>query len=180
MRRMFLFVLVVGGISSTALAQGASSDPQTLQAILAEVRALHQELRVSLARVQTSQILISRLQMQEESVARASEHRNDARTKLSEADVQQKQVSGELKRLEDALIAEENLPQQKTLQERINHVKSDLEVVADLEQKRQAAETQAEHQWREEQDKLTALEAQLDELVRSMGKSVDQSGPNRP
>lgn len=52
MRRLFLLTLTLFGISAAAFGQGASSDPQTLQAILTEVRALRQELRVSLARVQ--------------------------------------------------------------------------------------------------------------------------------
>ena len=81
------------------------------------------------------------------------------------------EVAAELKRLEDALGAEENLQQQKTLQDRINHVKSELEVTADEEQQRQTIEIQAEQQSRAEQDKLAALETQLDELIRSMGSS---------
>jgi len=180
MRRVFLSWLVVFGICGTALAQGAPSDPQTLQAILTEVRALRQELRVSLGRVQTSQILLSRLQMQEASVARASEHLNDARSKLSEIQVRQKEVAAEVKRLEDALGADENLSQQKALQDRINHGKSELEVTVNTEQQRQEAQIQAEQQLRAEQDKLNALEAQLDQLMRGMGNAVEQSGHNRP
>ena len=180
MRRVFLLTLLLSGIGSTTLAQGNSSDPQALQAILTEVRALRQELRVSLARVQTSQILLSRLQMQEGSVARASEHLNDARSKLSEIGVGKTQLAAELKRLEDALGAEENLPQQKVLQDRINHTKSELEVTVDTEQQQQAIEIQAEQQLRAEQDKFNALEVQLDELIRSMGNSAGQSGHNRP
>ncbi|MGA2099851.1 MAG: hypothetical protein ABSG34_02055 [Candidatus Sulfotelmatobacter sp.] len=180
MRRVFILTLLLFGTGGTTLAQGNASDPQTLQAILTEVRALRQELRVSLARVQTSQILLSRLQMQEGSVARASEHLNDARSKLSEMGVRKKEITAEVKRLEDALGAEENLQQQKELQDRINHGKSELEVTADTEQQCQAAEIQADQQLRAEKDKLSALEAQLDELIRSMGKSAEQSGHNVP
>ncbi|MGA7753307.1 MAG: hypothetical protein WCB05_10760 [Candidatus Sulfotelmatobacter sp.] len=180
MRRVFLKPLLLFGTVGTTLAQGNASDPQTLQAILTEVRALRQELRVSLARVQTSQILLSRLQMQEGSVARASEHLNDARSKLSEMGVRKKEITAEVKRLEDALGAEENLQQQKELQDRINHGKSELEVTADTEQQRQAAEIQADQQLRAEKDKLSALETQLDELIRSTGKSAEQSGHNVP
>jgi hypothetical protein len=45
-----------------------------------------------------------------------------------------------------------------------------------LEQQRQAIETEAEQQLQSEQDKLNSLEAQLDELVKSVGKSREQSG----
>jgi predicted nuclease with TOPRIM domain len=90
--------------------------------------------------------------------------------------VHQREVAAEVKRLEDALGGEGNLQQQKALQDRINHAKSELEVIADMEQQRQATEIQAEQQLRTEQDKLSALETQLDELLRSM----EQSDRNRP
>lgn len=180
MRRLFLLITVVLGMCGVAFAQGASSDPQTLQALLTEVRALRQDLRASLARVQSVQILLSRLQMQQGAVARASEHLEEARSKLAEIQVRQREVASELKRLEDALGAEGNLQQQKVLQERINRVKSDLEATGDTEQQRQATEIQAEQQLRAEQDKLSALETQLDELIRRMGNTVDQSDRNGP
>ncbi len=146
-----------------------------MHAILTEVRAFRQDLRISLTRVQSIQILLSRLQMQQGAVARASEHLNDAHTKLADIQVRQRELAGELKRTKDAMGAEENLQQQKILQERINRAKSDLEVTGDTEQQRQATEIQAEQQLRAEQDKLSALETQLDELVRRMGNSVEQS-----
>jgi hypothetical protein len=65
-------------------------------------------------------------------------------------------------------------------QERVKHVESDLEVAGNIEQQHQTAEIQVEQELRTEQDKLSALEAQLDELIRSMGNPVEQSGPNRP
>ena len=65
-------------------------------------------------------------------------------------------------------------------QERVKHVESDLEVAGNIEQQHQTAEIQAEQESRTGQDKLSALEAQLDELIRSLGNPVEQSGPNRP
>ena len=117
--------------------------------------------------------------MEQGAVSRASEHLNDARSKISEIQIRRKEVAAEVKRLEDAQSAEENLQQQKTLQDRTNHVKSELEITADEEQQRQTIEIQAEQQLRGEQDKLAALETQLNELIRSMGSS-EQSGRTRP
>jgi len=179
MRRKFLFIFLVFGTSSITFGQAASSDSQTLQALLTEVRALRQDLSISLTRVQSIQILLSRLQMQQGAVARVSEHLNDARSKLSEVQVRQKEVAAELKRLEDALSAEENPQQQKILEDRVNHIKSELEITADEEQQRQPIEVQAEQQLRAEQDKLAALETQLDELIRSMGTSEHSATPRR-
>jgi hypothetical protein len=121
-----------------------------------------------------------RFQLQEGAIARASDRLNNARQKLLDTQVHQKELALEAKRLEDALNSAENPQQQTDIQERVKHVKSDLEVAGNIEQQHQTTEIQAEEELRTEQDKLSALEAQLDELIRSMGNPVEQSGPNRP
>lgn len=78
------------------------------------------------------------------------------------------------------MSADENLQQQKAFEERINPVKSELEVTSDTEQQRQATEIQAEQQLRAEPDTLSTLETQLDDSIRSVGNAVEQSGRNRP
>jgi hypothetical protein len=103
MRRVFLLLPVVLGMCGAAFAQAAPSDSQALQAILTEVRALRQDLRVSLNRTQTMQILLVRFQLQEGAIARASDRLNNARQKLLDTHVHQKELALEAKRLEDAL-----------------------------------------------------------------------------
>jgi len=180
MRRIFLLLPVVFGICGAAFAQAAPSDAQTLQAILSEVRALRQDLRVSMNRAQTMQILLARFQLQEGAITRASDRLNDARQKLLDTHVHQKELALEVKRLEDALSSAENPQQQTDIQDRVKHVKSDIEVVGNIEQQQQTTEIQAEQELRTEQDKINALETQLDDLTRSMGNSVEQSGRSRP
>ena len=175
MCRAFVLTLVVFGISAATVGQTASSDTQTLQALLTEVRELRQDLRTSLAGVQSGQILLSRLQTEQAAVMRASERLDDARSRLADAQTHQKHVADDIKRLEDTLSAEQNLAQQKGLQDALNHSKSDLEASVDIAQQRQAAEIDAERQLRTEQDKLNGLETQLDELVRKLGNPSEQS-----
>jgi hypothetical protein len=141
---------------------------ETLQAILTEVRALRQELRISLTRVQSTQILLSRYPMRQGAVARASQHFAEARSKLAEIQVRQREVAGEVKRLEEAMSAEENLQQPKAFKDRINPVKSELEVTGDTEQQLG------------EPDRLSTLETQLDDSVPSTGNPVEPSGPSGP
>jgi len=50
MRRAFFCVIAVLAMSGLAVGQAATSDTQTLQALLSEVRALRQDLCVSLNR----------------------------------------------------------------------------------------------------------------------------------
>jgi DNA repair exonuclease SbcCD ATPase subunit len=93
MRRAVFFILLVFGVPGATFGQAASSDSQTLQALLTEVRELRQDLRISLARIQSAQVLLSRLQTQQAAVTRASERLNDARSKLAEAQTNQKFVA---------------------------------------------------------------------------------------
>jgi len=159
MRRAFLPIIGLLGMSVCALGQAAPSDAQTLEAILGEVRALRQDLRASLNRAQSMQILLARFQMQEGVITRASDRLNDARQKLSETHRSQKSLALEAKRLEDSLSAAENPQQQADLQDRIKRVKSNIQMAASVAQQQQTAEVLAEQQLREEQDRLNVLES---------------------
>jgi DNA repair exonuclease SbcCD ATPase subunit len=176
MRQTFLLILLVAGIPSATLGQAPASDAETLRALLTEVRELRRDLRVSLARIQVVQILLSRLQTQQAVVTRASDRLNDVRSKLADAQNHQKDVRTNLKRLEDALGAEQNPEQQKELRDRINNAKSELEESTYVEQY-QSAEADADQQLRIEQEKLNALETQLDDLAGDLDKTDEQRGP---
>jgi len=176
MRRAFFRLAFLLGASAYAFAQAGSSDSQTLQALLNEVRGLRQDLRVSMNRAQTMQILLARLQIQEGVIARSTDHLNDVHQKLLEArSAQKEQVLG-LKQLEDSVETSESAPQQADLQDRIKGAKSHLEIAASTTQQQQTSEIQAEQQLREEQDKLKVLESQLDDLIRGMSNSNRGSG----
>ena len=178
MRGPLLRTIALLGLSVSAVGQASSADTQTLQALLSEVRALRQELRASLNRAQNTQILLARLQIQEGVITRAADRLSQARQKLSDTQLHQKELGLEQKRLEESTPATD--PQEQSdLLDRINHVKSDLEVTAHLAHEQQTEETQAEQQFRDEQDKLNALENQLDELMANMDNSNGKPGANR-
>jgi len=172
MRRIYFLIIMVLGLAAATLGQATSSDSQTLRALLSEVRELRQALQVSLGRIQSAQILLSRLQIQEVAVTRASQHLDDARSKLAEVRVVMRSAAVEIKHFEDEAPNGENAAQ---VEEALKRAKSDLETSTNLEQQRQAAESEAEEQLRTEQDKLDNLETQLDELVRNMDNPSEPS-----
>jgi hypothetical protein len=174
MQRIYFLIFVVFGVTASTFGQTTLVDTQTLKTLLTEVHGLRQDLQFSLARIQSAQILISRLQIQEVAVSRASQHLDDARSKLAEVQVLEKSEAAEIKHLEDRQSDGDNSAQ---LQEVINRTKSDLEVSTNLEQQRQSIEIEAEQQLRTQQDKLNKLETQLDELVGKMSNSGEQSAP---
>ncbi len=173
MQRVYFLIVMVFGVTAAAFGQATSSDSQTLRALLGEVRELRQVLQSSLARIQSAQILLSRLQIQEVAVTRASQHLDDARSKLAEVQVVMRSEAAEIKHFEDAAPNGENAAQ---AEEALKRAKSDLEASTNLEQQRQATESEAEEQLRTERDKLNSLEDQLDELVRNVGNPGEQSG----
>ena len=173
MRRIYFLIIVVFGLAAATFGQATSSDSQTLRALLSEVRELRQALQVSLGRIQSAQILLSRLQIQEVAVTRASQHLDDVRSKLAEVRVVMRSEAAEIKHFEDEAPNGENAAQ---VEEALKRAKSDLEASTNLEQQRQATETEAEEQLRTEQDKLNSLETQLDELIRDMGDAGEPSG----
>ena len=89
----FFWVLVVGACA----AQTRDSDSQTLYQILVELRAIHEDMRVS----ETTQLLVAELEMQQGVVSHAVQDADNARTKLNEIHLDQKQVAAELDRAED-------------------------------------------------------------------------------
>ena len=180
MRRAFLYMTALLALSACAFGQAASSDTQTLQALLSEVRALRQELHASLNRTQSMQILLARFQVQEGVVTKASDRLNESRQKVLDIHLHQKELAVEAKRLEDELNSAETPQQQADLQERIKRAKSELDLAGNIVQQQETTEIQEEQQLRNEQDKLGAIESQLDELIRVMGSPTETSGRNRP
>jgi phage-related minor tail protein len=172
MRRIYFLIIVVFGLAAATFGQATSSDSQTLRALLSEVRELRQALQVSLGRIQSAQILLSRLQIQEVAVTRASQHLDDVRSKLAEVRVVMRSEAAEIKHFEDEAPNGENAAQ---VEEALKRAKSDLEASTNLEQQRQATESEAEEQLRTEQDKLNSLETQLDDLVRNMDNPSEPS-----
>ena len=171
MRRTHFFIFVVFGMATATFAQTTSSDSQTLQALLTEVRQLRQDLQASLTRMQSAQILLSRLQIQEVAVSRASQHLDDARSKLAEVQVVIRSEAAEIKHFEDAPNTGDNTAH---VQDELNRAKADLEASTNLAQQRQSIEADAEQQLRTEQDKLSRLESLLDELVEKIGSQSER------
>jgi hypothetical protein len=73
MHRATALLCLLLALPAGALCQSPATDSQTLQAILAEVRQLRDELRTTSAAAQRAQILVYRLQAQQAVVTRLSQ-----------------------------------------------------------------------------------------------------------
>src|SRR6266852_2237217 len=86
---------------STAFAQTNPSDPDTLKALLTEVRQLRQDLRTTTVAAQRAQILVYRAQAQESVVRRMQERVDDTRSKLGQIQSDQKRLTATIKQFEE-------------------------------------------------------------------------------
>lgn len=164
--------LVVGLLlfSRPAWAQ-ATADSPALQAILNELRQIHQDLRTTSIVAQRSQILLYRLQSQEAAVARASQRLDDAHAKLAEVQGNQKKTAAQIQDYRNWMrdnSENATATQKKNMEDAIAQFQAKLEAQGSEEQQRQSREIEADQQFRLEQAKLTALQDQLDQLDREL------------
>jgi hypothetical protein len=99
MNRLSLLVLGILLCSTASSGQTSSSDSQTLQGLLSEIRQLRLDLQTRIIAVQRGQILIYRLQGQEAIVARASQHLDEARDKLKKIQEERENVTADFQDL---------------------------------------------------------------------------------
>lgn len=168
------FLLVI----PVALGQTPSTDSQTLQALLSEVRQLRQQLQIYSATTQRTQILFFRIQEQRGAVERASQRAEDARNKLAGAQNERRNAEVAVKAARDRLEHPEPGDDRKGLESEAAFYKRRLEELPVDEQQKQAKLSEAEEQLRVEQVKLDDLNAQLDELDKALQKSLPGATSN--
>jgi chromosome segregation ATPase len=161
--RTLKYVLAVAFLSVTAMAQQPASDSQLTQALLTEIRQLRQDLQVSVAVVQRAQILIYRLQVESGVLARATQRLDELRNRCSSYQSQVKSVNQQIDTLASRLSMQ-NPVEQKSLQETITRLKSNLALVSNEEQQCQPRISDAQIQVQNAQSRVDDLQGQLDTL----------------
>jgi hypothetical protein len=172
MHRSCLLIPVLLLISAPVFGQSSSTDSQTLQALLAEVRQLRHDLQTTTIAAQRTQILLSRLQKQEATVAGASQKLDEARAKLAEIQTNRTRLANDIKQNEDFISRNENSPaDRKGVEDILPALRVRLLQLQIEEQQRQTRETEAEDQLRTERTKLGELQEQLDRMERILERS---------
>ena len=179
MHRSCLFIPVLLLIAAPVFGQSASTDSQTLQALLVEVRQLRHDLQTTTIAAQRAQILLYRLQGQEAAVTRAWQKLDDARARITETQSNRTRVTSDIKQNEDFVSGAENSPsERKQVEESLTQLKGKLASLENEEQQRQTREIEAEDQLRTERAKLGELQDQLDRLEKVLESTNRQSGTN--
>ncbi len=163
-------------LSPAALGQSSSTDSQTLQALLAEVRQLRHDLRTTTLAAQRAQILIYRVQAQESVVRRLQERVDNTHSKLAQIQAQQKHSAAAVKQFEDSLDHAETPAARKELEGALRQSKAQLDIAANNEQEAQTKLTEGEEQVRLEQAKLDRLQEDLDRVEKALENPALQPG----
>jgi chromosome segregation ATPase len=171
MRRWMLFAVALLILPAAGVCQGGSTDSQTLQALLAEMRQLRLELRTATIAAQRAQILIYRVQAQQAVVTRLSQRVDNNGSRLTQNQNEQKMFVGQIKRLED-LRDNQNENERKQTDEQLTQMKARIEQLGSEEQEMLPRKIQLEEELRMEQTKLAQLHDELDRIDKALEQTA--------
>jgi predicted nucleic acid-binding Zn-ribbon protein len=166
MKRTFLLLCLV----FTARAQNSSSDPPTLQALLAEVHQLRLALERSSQIAPRIQIAVERLKLQQDQVARTARLLEEIRHDM---DARRSGLARTQQRLE-TIAAESGQAtdpgKHRELDEASKMMKLESDQVEKSLQQMQAREGELASQLQSEQSRLTELNDRLDQIERVLNQ----------
>jgi hypothetical protein len=168
----YLAALVVLGIVSVVpgLGQASQTDSQTLQAILVEIRGLHNDARLT----QTSQILLAEMLMQQTAVNRALEKRDSLKSSVEQVQNQQKMAVQQVAQWEERANTAIDAAQKKQFTQMQDQMKSQIPFMKIQEQERSSDLADAESRLSREQDALASIKDQLDTLVKKLQPAAER------
>ena len=153
--------------------QTAPTDSQTLQAILAELRQLRQELRATNAMAARAQVALYRLQRQDEAVARARQRVDDIRSQLVKLETDRNNKALEIEQGKAATSRSPNPDAEQSFTGTVlPTLRSQLELLQKQESRARAEQSEAEQQLRDDQTRLDGLNDLLDRYNTALEEAV--------
>ena len=134
------------------------------QALLTEIRQLRQDLQVTAAVLQRSQILIYRLQIESSALTRATQRLDDARSRCSSFQSQLKNVAMQIEQSEGRLTGTQDPAQRRNLEDTVSRLKANQTMIANEEQQCQPRVLDAQNQVQAAQARVDDFQSQLDKL----------------
>ena len=152
----FLFAFAVAGFG-----QDQESDSQTLRQILVEIRGIHEEVRVT----ESTQILLTELEMQQSVVNRDTENADNARSKLLDIQRDEKLSASDLERAEDDLSQASKPDEQKHFADEVERLKGNIAALKIEESGRATTSQEVDQRLQAAQDSLQDIEKELKDIV---------------
>jgi len=146
------------------LAQGSQTDAQTLDSILLELRAIHDDVRLS----QTSQILLAELQIAQAAVEKATERRDNLKMRVTQAQSNQKNLTTQLAQMEERASTTLDETQKKRIADTQDNLKTMLAAQQAEEQSSSNDLTDAENAMRKTQEALSNVQGELNDVLKKL------------
>jgi len=159
---------VIAVAALPVIAQSGGSGPDTLSALLVEVRALRIAMERAASTTPQIQLLAARLTVQNERLARASRDADAAHEQLEHVQSAAAGLSARAAQLEDFLTRESDPARVRDLKSEQGGVKSQLEELASQEPRLRAREADLANQAAVEQAQWVELNRRFDELEREL------------
>ena len=148
----------------------AANNSQTLQALLREIRELRQDLRAATVASERAQILLTRMQAQQQAVTTAQKELDDARTQVLRVESRRNNIESEIKYYSDQ-DNEDSTPdatKRQSLEQNIQRLKGVLQQTDTQRDNLEGSEARAKDALQVEQSKLDALQGELDQIDREL------------
>jgi len=158
--------LVLLGILCTLPGSGQApqTDSQTLQAILVEMRGIHNDVRLG----QTTQILLTEMEVQRGVVDKAVEKRDGQRNRVSQLQLNEKNFAVQIEQDDENLKTTLDPVLQKRLADQQQNLKQNMANFKTQEQDAASALQDSESTLRKEQETLSGIQDQLNEVVKKL------------
>lgn len=155
---------------SNSTSNSAANDSQTLQALLREVRELRQDLRTTTVASERAQILLTRLQAQQQAVTAAQKEVDGVRNQQNQAENRHTNIERQIQYYsdQDTEDATPDPARRQSLEQEIKRMKAALQEAETQRDSLQANEMRAKDELQVEQSKLAALQSELDEIDRAL------------
>jgi chromosome segregation ATPase len=155
---------------SNSTSNSAANDSQTLQALLREVRELRQDLRTTTVASERAQILLTRLQAQQQAVTAAQKEVDGVRNQQNQAENRHTNIERQIQYYsdQDTEDATPDPARRQSLEQEIKRMKEALQEAETQRDSLQANEMRAKDELQVEQSKLAALQSELDEIDRAL------------
>ncbi len=173
MTRIFALVVCFGLLlPAAARAQAPAVDP--IRELLTEVRALRIAMERSATVGARIQLLVARVQLQEQRIAELSRRAAAVRDELSKIDSGVVGLSAQLKQMEKALESGSGVDDRKDLEAMIEQLKAQLAVPNKRRQDLLDEESLLSQQMAADQGRWSDVNSQLDDLERSLALPIKQ------
>lgn len=174
---LFLILSPVIGMAQMpppAAAQNPSSTVEALQAILAEIHQLRQDLQSTTVTAQRVQILLYRMQLQQGATSRALTRADEIRVKLASAEEARARNAKDAEAIQECVNTATDPNKVKECQTALAEKKRSIEIWQSEEQQWQPKDAEAQSQLRAEQAKLDQLQETLDRLDKALAAIAKQ------